>query len=149
MDHRTWSGGGEGQTVASSDEPGHAKNPGSRKNEKRKQKDGRTLDKQGAIEINREYCEEYAQNTKLSLFLTLFSFTPALCSAPPPTLFSRCPPRRFAFVCTNVCSVFLTFVARLASTFSSVLHSPLSFALTRSNAPRAPPELNLCPEMFR
>lgn len=33
---------------------------GKRKNENRRT-DGRTLDKQGAIEINREYCEEYAQ----------------------------------------------------------------------------------------
>lgn len=42
--------------------PGHAKTwtGGKRKNENRRT-NGRTLDKQGAIEINREYCEEYAQ----------------------------------------------------------------------------------------
>lgn len=82
---------------------------GKRKNENRRT-DGRTLDKQGAIEINREYCEEYAQtrNTHSSSPST-FSSTPYLpiLSLLYSSLFPSLPPSHpfdvplFAFVCSN------------------------------------------------
>lgn len=137
--------------------PGHAKTwtGGKRKNENRRT-NGRTLDKQGAIEINREYCEEYAQTRNshssspsahfsyslllfptsirsISFFLSLSPFIPTL----------RCPPFRFRLF-ERTCSLLLTFVARLASAFTSAL----LFSFVRAY-PIQPGRLNLCLEMFR
>lgn len=148
-------GGGEGRATTSDRLPRvKTRARGKRKNENRRT-DGRTLDKQGAIEINREYCEEYAQtrnthSSSPSTFSTPYPFFPS--SIPPVPLslslsFSLLPipsmsPFSLSFVRTRACSLFLTFVARLASAFTTALLFFFTFTLTR-------PELNLCPEMFR
>lgn len=118
---------------------------GKRKNENRRT-DGRTLDKQGAIEINREYCEEYAQtrNTHSSSPST-FSSTPYLpilsllySSLSLPLSLLPIPsmsPFSLSFVRTRACSLFLTFVARLASAFTSA--ALLFFFVHASYPPRA------------
>lgn len=105
-------GGGEGRATTSDRLPRvKTRARGKRKNENRRT-DGRTLDKQGAIEINREYCEEYAQtrnthSSSPSTFSTPYPFFPSSIPLVPLSLSLLLPPSHpfdvplFAFVCSN------------------------------------------------